>query len=119
LLLTLIRLLKGYGSCFAPAGTVYLTTQKRLLKEHCSSIARFYFNQIYYLKEKLVFVSLRLTKDLSLVSAVIKTWLFRIWQVLNKSSVKKNKNQLFHNLVQRLRNTHNKLLELILLVLKS
>jgi hypothetical protein len=58
LLLTLTRLLKGYGSCFAPVSTVYLALQKRLLREHCSGITCLYFNQIYYLKKELVFVSL-------------------------------------------------------------
>jgi hypothetical protein len=119
LLLTLARLLEGYGSRFAPAGTVYLATQKRLPREHCSGIARLHFDQIHHLKEELVFVGLRSTKDLPLASAAIETWLPRIWQALNKSSVEGDENQLFHNLVQRLRNTHDELPELILPVSKS
>lgn len=44
LFLTLSRLLEAYCSRFAPLGRVYLTSRKRLPREHCSGIARLYFN---------------------------------------------------------------------------
>ena len=114
LLLTLARLLEAYGSRFAPAGTVYLASQKRLPREHCSGIARLHFDQIHDLKEDLIFVGLRSTEDLPHASAAIEMWLPRVWQALNGSLVEGDENQLFCNLLQRLRNTQDELPKLIL-----
>lgn len=78
-LLTLERLLEAYGSRFAPWGTVYLASRKRLSREHCSGIARLHFDQIYYLKDDLIAVGLRSPKGLSYISIAIERWLPRVW----------------------------------------
>jgi len=117
-LLTLARLLEAYRSRLAPAGTVYLVSQKRLPREHCSGIARLHFDQIHYLKEDFISIGLRSTENPRHTSAAIATWLPRVWQALNRSSVE-DENELFCNLLKRMRNTHDTLSELILPVSKS
>lgn len=114
LLLTLARLLEAHGSRFAPVGTVYLASQKRLPRKHCSGIARLHFDQIHDLKEDLISAGLRSTQDLPHASVAIEMWLPRVWQALNGSLVEDDENQLFCNLLQKLRNTQDGLSRLIL-----
>jgi len=52
--LVLVMFLEAYGSRFAPPGTVYLASQKRLPRGHCSGFARRQFDQIYGLKDDLI-----------------------------------------------------------------
>lgn len=76
--LTLARLVEAYGSRFAPSRTVYLASQKRLLKEHCSGIARLHFEQIHNLKESLMFVDLFPAHSFPDASAALECWLRRV-----------------------------------------
>ena len=115
-LLALARLLEAFGSRFAPVGAVYLASQKWLRRVHCSGTGRLHFDQIHHLKEYLVFVGLQSPKDLPDASARIEIWLPRVWKALNGLSMEGNENQLFCDLVQKLRNTRDELLALILLL---
>jgi hypothetical protein len=58
LFLTLARLLEAYRPRFAPAGTIYLASHSKLVKEYCSGTIRLHFEQIHHLKEALRFVHL-------------------------------------------------------------
>ena len=106
LFLALARFLEAYGSRFAPRGTVYLASHKRLPREHCSGLTRLQFDQIHGLKEDLIF--------LPDASAAIEQWLPSAWQALNGSFVDRNENCLFHYVLQRLCQTRDELPRLIL-----
>jgi hypothetical protein len=93
---TLARLLEAYGSRFAPSGIVYLASQKRLSKEHCSGIARLHFDQIHELKD-LISVGSQPTETLLKASAAIKEWLPRVLRALKGSVVNRNEDPLFYH----------------------
>ena len=114
LFLTLARLLEAYGSRFAPPGTVYLASRKRLQREHCSGIARLHFDQIHNLKDDLIFAGLLPTQTLPDAAAAIEEWLPRVLQALKGSFVDRNENRLFCHVLQRLRETRDELPGLIL-----
>jgi hypothetical protein len=114
--LTLARLLEAYGSRFAPSGTVYLGSQKRLPKEHCSGIARLHFEQIHNLKESLMFVDLFPAHNFPDASAVLERWLRRVLPALKGSFVERNEDYHLSHVLQRLRNIQDELKGLVLLV---
>ena len=91
-LLALARLLEAFRSRFAPVGTVYLASQKRLRRVHCSGAGRLHSDQIHHLKEYLVFVG----KDLPDASARIEIWLPRVWKAPNELSVEGDENQHYY-----------------------
>jgi hypothetical protein len=72
LFMTLARLLEAFGSRSTPPDTIYLASQKRPCKEHCSGIARLHFNQVYKLKDDLMFVRFLPPETLPSASAVIE-----------------------------------------------
>lgn len=108
---TLARLLEAYGSRFAPSGTVYLASRKRLSKEHCSGIARLHFNQIHELK---ILLSVGSTETLNDASAAIKDWLPRVFRALKGSAVNKSEDPLFFRLWEKIRQTRDELPGLVL-----
>ncbi|KAN0089256.1 hypothetical protein V8E51_019516 [Hyaloscypha variabilis] len=114
LFLTLARLLEAYGSRFAPPGTVYLASRKRLQREHCSGIARLHFDQIHNLKDDLIYVASPPTQALPDAAAAIEEWLPRVLKALKGSFVDRNENRLFCHVLQRLRKTRDELAGLIL-----
>lgn len=117
--LTLARLLEAYGSRFAPSGTVYLATQKKLPKEHCSGIARLHFDQIHNLKDNLIFVDLFPAHSLTDASAVLERWLRRVLPALKESSVDRNEDDLSCHILQRLRKVRDELPGLLSLTLEK
>ena len=104
--LALARFLEAYGSRFAPPGTVYLASRKRLPREHCSGLARLHFDQIHDLKDDLIF--------LPDTSAAIKQWLPRALRALKGLSVDRDENYLFDYILQRLCQTRDELPGLVL-----
>lgn len=114
--LTLARLLEAYGSRFAPSGTVYLGSQKRLAKEHCSGIARLHFEQIHNLKESLMFVDLFPAHNFSDASAVLECWFRRVLPALKGSFMERDEDYHLSHVLQRLRNIQDELQGLVLLV---
>ncbi|CAG8977995.1 hypothetical protein HYALB_00000664 [Hymenoscyphus albidus] len=114
LFLTLARLLEAFGSRFAPTGTIYLASQKRLCKEHCSGIARLHFNQIHKLKDDLIFVRFLPPETLPSASAVVEEWLPIVLGELQGWGVNGNRYPLFCHVLQRLRSVGDELPELLL-----
>ena len=104
--LALARFLEAYGSRFAPPGTVYLASRKRLPREHCSGLARLHFDQIHDLKDDLIF--------LPDTSAAIEQWLPRALRALKGLSVDRDENYLFDYVLQRLCQTRDELPGLVL-----
>jgi hypothetical protein len=110
----LARLLKAYRSRFAPPGTFYLISKKRLPKGHCSSIARLYFNQIHKLKSNLLSVDLPLVYTISNKSMVVKLWLCKFLPVLKNLSMDIGENNYFSHVLQILYNIRDELTGLVL-----
>jgi hypothetical protein len=108
------QFLEAYGSRFAPLGTVYLASRKRLQKEHCSGIARLHFDQIHNLKDDLRCVGFLPTQTLPNAATAIEEWLPRVLQALKGLFVDRNENRLFCHVLQRLRETRDELPALIL-----
>ncbi|CZT07005.1 uncharacterized protein RAG0_12590 [Rhynchosporium agropyri] len=102
--LAIARLLEAYGSRFAPSGTVFLASHKRLPKEHCFGTARLHFEQIHDLKEVLMFVNLFPAQDLD-ASGVLERCLRRIYPALKKPFTNwfSNEEPGFSLIVQRVR----------------
>jgi hypothetical protein len=105
LFLALARFIEAYSSRFTSLGIVYLTSQKRLLREHCSGLVRPYFDQIHGLKDDLLFLPDVLT--------TIEQWLPSVLQVLKGSFMDQDENRLFY-VLQRLCQTRDELPGLIL-----
>jgi hypothetical protein len=106
LFLALARFLEAYGSRFAPPGTIYLASRKRLPREHCSGLARLHFDQIHQLKDDLIF--------LPDAFAAIELWLPRALQALSGSFVDRDESRLFDYILERLCQTRDELPGLIL-----
>ncbi len=111
---TLARLLEAYGSRFAPPGTVYLASKKRLPKGHCSGIARLHFNQIHKLKSSLLSVDLPPAHTISDASTVVEFWLRKFLPALKDPSVDMGEDDHFSHVLQRLRNIRDELTGLVL-----
>lgn len=92
--LALARFLEAYGSRFAPSGTVYLTSWRRLLREHWSSRVRLHFDQIHSLKEDII--------SLPDAPATIEQWIPSALQALKRLFLDQNENHLFSYVLQRL-----------------
>jgi hypothetical protein len=107
LFLVLARFLEAYGSRFAPPGTIYLVSRKRLLREHCSGLARLHFDQIHRLKDDLIF--------LPDTFAAIELWLPKALQALSGAFVDRDESRLFDYILERLCQTRDELPGLILL----
>jgi len=84
LYVTLARLLEAYGSRFAPSGTVYLISHKRLPKAHCSGTARRHFDQIHELKEALISTTLFPAYNLENASVALEGWIRRVFPALKE-----------------------------------
>lgn len=110
---TLARLLEAYASRFAPSGTVYLASRKRLSKDHCSGIARLHFDQIHELKD-LISIGLLPTETLLDASAVIEEWLPRVLRALKGPVMNSNENTLLYYFLQRIHQTRDDLPGLVL-----
>lgn len=100
--LAIARLLEAYGSRFAPSGTVFLASHKRLPREHCFGTARLHFGQIHDLKEDLRFVGLFPAHDLD-AFAVLERCLRRVYPALQEPFAGSNEEPGFSHIVQRLR----------------
>ena len=111
LYLALARFMEAYGSRFAPSGTVYLASRKRLPRGHCLGLARLHFDQIHGLRDDLMF--------LPDAFFAIEQWLSRALQVLKESFVDRDENCLFDYVLQRLCQTQDELPGLILLALQN
>ncbi|KAH8790894.1 hypothetical protein F5882DRAFT_377238 [Hyaloscypha sp. PMI_1271] len=114
LYLSLARVLEAYGSRFAPPGTVYLASEKRLPKGHCSSTARLHFDQIHKLKSNLLFVDLPPAYTLPDASTIVERWLRKVLPALKDSSVDMGEDDHFSHVLQRLRNIRDELSGLVL-----
>jgi hypothetical protein len=88
---------------------------KRLSKEHCSGIARLYFDQIHEFKDLISVGSLPAETPLD-ACAAIEEWLPRVLRALKGSVVNRNENPLFHQILQGIRQTRDDLPGLILAV---
>ena len=111
--LTLARLLEAYGSRFAPLGTVYLISQKRLLKEQCSGTARLHYEQIHNLKEALKFADIFPVYNLLDASIVLERWFRKLFPALKERFVDSNEDPSFSHVVQILRHIQNEMPGLI------
>ncbi|KAH9205163.1 hypothetical protein DL95DRAFT_417643 [Leptodontidium sp. 2 PMI_412] len=110
--LAIARLLEAYGSRFAPSGTVFLASYKRLLKEHCFGTARLHFEQIHDLKEVLMFVGLFPAQDLD-AFAVLERCLRRVFPALKEPFADSDEEPGFSHIVQRLRHVQDEMPGLI------
>ncbi|KAG9228671.1 hypothetical protein BJ875DRAFT_489637 [Amylocarpus encephaloides] len=103
--LTLARLLEAYGSRFAPPGTVYLASRKKLCREYCSGIASLHFDQIHKLKVDLISVEFLQVDGVTDPSAAITRWLPRVWKALKGPWVDEIESRSFYHILQRLHST--------------
>ncbi|CZT53523.1 uncharacterized protein RSE6_15144 [Rhynchosporium secalis] len=112
--LAIARLLEAYGSRFAPSGTVFLASHKRLPKEHCFGTARIHFEQIHDLKEVIMFVDLFPAQDLD-AFGVLERCLRRVYPALKGSFADSDSYEEpgFSHIVQRLRYVQDRMPGLI------
>ncbi|KAK0113121.1 hypothetical protein ONS95_014825 [Cadophora gregata] len=106
--LVIARFLEAYGSRFAPSGTVFLASHKRLPKEHCFGTARLHFGQIHDLKGVLMFVGLFPAQDLD-AFAVLERCLRKVYPALQEPFADSDDEPGFSHIVQRLRHVQDEM----------
>ncbi len=111
---TLARLLEAYGSRSAPSGSLYLASNKRLLRSHCHGVARLQFDHMHKLKSNLLLFDLFPTHTTTESSEVFLQWLQKILPALKHPSMDGVEHDGHSHVLQKFRNTQAELSDLLL-----